>query len=55
MERVAVSVDDAKEAIGIGKTKVYELINNGSLKTFKVGRPTLVTTASIHALVGQAS
>lgn len=55
MERVAVSVEDARRAIGIGKTKLYELINDGSLKTFKVGRRTLVTTASIHALVGQAS
>lgn len=55
MERVAVSVDDAKRAIGIGKTKLYELINDGSLKTFTVGRRRLVTTASINALVGQAS
>ena len=55
MERVAVSVDDARQAIGIGKTKLYELINDGTLKTLKVGRRTLVTTASIHALVGQAS
>jgi excisionase family DNA binding protein len=55
MERVAVSIDDARRAIGIGKTKLYELINDGTLKTFMVGRRRLVTTASIHALVGRAS
>lgn len=55
MDRIAVSVDEARRAIGIGKTKLYELINDGSLKTFTVGRRRLVTTASIKALVGQAS
>lgn len=55
MDRIAVSVDEARRAIGIGKTKLYELINDGSLKTFTVGRRRLVTTASINALVGQAS
>lgn len=55
MDRIAVSVGEAGRLIGIGRTKLYELINDGSLKTFKVGRRTLVTTASIHALVGQAS
>jgi excisionase family DNA binding protein len=55
MEKIAVSVAEAGRSIGIGRTKLYELINDGSLKTFKVGRRTLVTTASIHALVGQAS
>jgi excisionase family DNA binding protein len=55
METMAVSIGEAGRLIGIGRTKLYELINDGTLKTFMVGRRRLVTTASIHALVGQAS
>lgn len=55
MERIAVSINEAGRAIGIGRTKLYELINEGSLKTFKLGRRTLVTVASIHDLVARQS
>lgn len=51
MEPVTVTIDDAKKAIGIGHTKLYELINEGRLETVKIGRRTLVKTASIRALV----
>lgn len=55
MEKIAVSVGEAGRSIGIGRTKVYELINEGRLKTFKLGRRTLVTVASIHALIASVS
>jgi hypothetical protein len=52
MEPVTVTVDGAQKAIGIGRTKLYELINAGTLKTVTIGRRTLVTCSSIRALVG---
>lgn len=55
MERLAVSVAEACEMIGIGRTKVYELIHEGRLKRVKVGRRTLLSVASIEALIANAS
>ncbi len=37
--------------IGVGRTKLYELISNGDLETVKIGKATRVTTASLHRLV----
>jgi excisionase family DNA binding protein len=55
MEPVCVSVTETMRALGIGRTKVYELINGGLLKVVKIGRRTLVRTASIRALAGEGS
>jgi excisionase family DNA binding protein len=37
--------------IGIGRTKLYELIGRGDLQTVKIGRRTLVKSTSIEALI----
>jgi excisionase family DNA binding protein len=52
MEPVTVTVEGAKKALGLGHTKIYELINDGRLKTVKIGKRTLVRCDSIRALVG---
>ena len=51
MEPITVTVAGARNALGIGTTKIYELINEGELRTVKLGRRTLIRTESIHALV----
>lgn len=51
METLTVTVAGAREALGIGNTKLYELIGSGQLKAVKVGRRTLIRTDSIRALV----
>ena len=53
MEPVTVTIP-VEKALNIGKTKIYELISEGRLKTVKIGRRTLVTTDSIRALVDAA-
>lgn len=50
MEPVSVTIDDACKALGIKRTKIYELINAGHLRTLKIGRRTLVKTESIRDL-----
>ena len=56
MDPVTVTVDDACKAIGIKRTKIYELIGSGKLRTIKIGTRTLVKTDSIRALVsGEAA
>lgn len=55
MEPITVTINETKKVTGLGHTKVYELINQGKLQTVKIGRRTLVKTASIRALVDQAA
>ena len=33
-----MSVNDLRSALGIGRTKAYELINSGDIKSIKVGK-----------------
>ncbi len=51
MEPVATSVSGAAKALGLGRTSIYKLISDGQLKTIKIGRRSLIKTASIRALV----
>ena len=51
VEPICVRVNDAARMIGIGRTKLYELISSGELETVKIGKATRITTASLHRLV----
>lgn len=53
MEPLAVTPKDAFAALGVGVTKGYELIASGDLETFKIGRATRITTASIRNYVAR--
>lgn len=55
MDIITVSINDAARALGLGRTSVYVLINEGRLEARKLGRRTLVTTESIRALVDGAA
>lgn len=50
-EPICVRVNDAARMIGVGRTKLYELIACGELETVKLGKATRITTASLHRLV----
>lgn len=54
MEPVTVTVAGAKKALGLGTTKLYEMIGAGELEAVKFGGATRITTASIKALVASA-
>jgi len=54
MEPIATSINGAAKALSLGRTSIYQLIKEGRLETVKFGRRTLVKTASIRALVGEA-
>lgn len=51
VEPICVRVNDAARMIGIGRTKLYELISAGELETVKIGSATRVTTASLYGYV----
>lgn len=50
-EPLTVRISVATQITGIGRTKLYELIQRGDLQAAKVGRSTLVTMASLRKLV----
>ena len=51
VEPICVRINDAARMIGVGRTKLYELISAGELETVKIGNATRVTTASLHGLI----
>ena len=53
MKPIAVPPKVGFDMIGVGVTKGYELIASGDLQTFKIGRSTRITTASIEAFVAR--
>ena len=50
---LAIRITDAAKALSIGRTTVYQLINDGTLQTIKVGRRRLILTQSIRQLCDQ--
>jgi excisionase family DNA binding protein len=51
MQPLAVSINDAARALGLGRTSIYAMIGDGRLEAFKLGRRTLIKTESIRRLV----
>lgn len=54
IEKRAYRVPEAVYAYGIGRSKLYELIKDGTLKTAKVGGCTLIPREQLEALVTTA-
>ena len=48
---LAVRVSDATRLTGIGKTKLFELIADGTLETTNVGRRRLILYRSLEQLI----
>ena len=46
-----LSVEEARHALGLGRTKFYDLIKSGELNTVKVGRLRKVTPEAIDGFV----
>ncbi|MEO6382766.1 MAG: helix-turn-helix domain-containing protein [Nitrobacter sp.] len=50
-DRIAVRIPEACRLIGIGRSKLYELLDAGELETIKIGASRLVLVASLQAFV----
>jgi len=55
MERMLVPVPEAIYAIGLGRSKFYQLIRAGDLTLVHVGRRSFVPAESLHAFVERLS
>lgn len=48
---ICVRINDAARMVGVGRTKLYQLIAAGEVEAVKLGKSTRITTASLHDLV----
>ncbi len=53
MRPITVRIPEACRITGIGRSKIYELIQSGDLTTIKVGTMTLIPVASIEAFLSR--
>ena len=51
MQRPTCTIAEACEAVGLGRTKLYELIGGGEIDTIAIGRRRLVRIASLLKLL----
>ncbi len=51
-QRLTCTIEEACEATGLGRTKLYELIGGGHLDTTTIGRRRLVLVRSLRRLIG---
>jgi excisionase family DNA binding protein len=51
IERISCTVQEACEATGLGRTKLYALIGTGQLQTTTIGRRRLVMVHSLLSLL----
>ena len=54
-EQVASGIGTTCRRLNIGKTTFHKLVKEGRIKTFKIGRKTLVSEPEIWRLVEDAS
>jgi excisionase family DNA binding protein len=53
--KLAFTIAEACHAVGIGRSKLYELIGQGCVETRKIGARTVIPAESLHALLSPGS
>jgi excisionase family DNA binding protein len=51
LEPLAYSINEACRVSSLGRTRLYQLINEGRLEVRKIGKRTLIPAASLRALI----
>ena len=51
MDPLLLSVEEAAQALGIGRSKTYELIASGQVPSLRIGRRTLVPARALSEAV----
>jgi excisionase family DNA binding protein len=50
-DKVALSVPEVAEALSIGCSQAWKMVNNGTLRSFRIGRRVLVSKATLEEWV----
>ena len=48
MEKLLLTATEAAEAIGVGRTRIYELLASGQIPSVKIGRSVRVPTEALR-------
>lgn len=51
--RATISVEEAAEVLGLGRSGAYAAAKRGELPTLKIGRRLVVPTARLRAMLGE--
>ena len=51
MDKLLLRVEEAAEALGLGRAKTYELLMSGALESVTIGRRRLVSSEALRAYV----
>lgn len=52
VQREALSIDEVREVLGLGRTRIYQAIAGGELKAKKIGRRTIILRTDLAAFLG---
>ena len=52
--RITVSISETAEMTGMSRSRIYQLIQNGSLKSVSLGRRRLIRVRDIEAMLDAA-
>ena len=55
MEKILVTVEDATHILSMGRTRIYQLIKSGELKSVKCGKSRRIVADSIRTYVDTAA
>jgi len=53
--QLLVPVNEAMQSLGVGRTKLYQLISEREIELVKIGTRSLITVASLEAFVARLS
>ena len=53
MDKLLLKVEEAADLLSLGRSKVWQLIQDGRLETVRIGRARRVPYAAVRALVEQ--
>ena len=51
MTPLSLSIEEVRAATGLGRTKLYQLINSGELKARKIGKRTIILKDDLEAFL----
>lgn len=54
-QKLSYNVNEAAAAVGVGRTKLYDLINRGELQTFRLDGRTLIRADVLASFVDRVS
>jgi excisionase family DNA binding protein len=55
VERKLLTPDEVAQALGVGRTKIYDLMRTGVLQRVKIGRCTRIPATSVDAFIDVAA